>query len=266
MMELKIGIIGLGFVGSAVKAAYESCVANVEFFLMDTDTSKGYCDSYEDLLKCDAVFICVPSPQKEDGSCDTSILEEILPAFKEYVGVVVSKTTAPPDVYERLSKEYPNLVHAPEFLTAANATADYLNSEFVIIGASHKLYGREAARIITLPLFGLTRHYFCTLAEASLIKYTINTYLATKVIFMNEIKKVAEASNIDYNVLIELVTNDYRIGSSHMQVPGPDGLFGFGGACFPKDTSALLSYAKSLGVEMSVLQAAVDKNNKVRIE
>jgi len=266
MMELKIGIIGLGFVGSAVKAAYDSCVANVEFFLRDSDTSKGFCDSYEDLRKCDAVFICVPSPQKEDGSCDTSILEEILPAFKNYVGVIISKTTAPPDVYERLSKEYPNLIHAPEFLTAANATADYLNSRFVVIGASFNIFAREAARIITLPLVGLTSHLFCTPAEASLVKYAINTYLATKVIFMNEMKKVAEASNIDYNVITKMIVNDDRIGWSHMQVPGPDGLFGFGGACFPKDTSALLSYAKSLGVEMSVLQAAVDKNNKVRIE
>lgn len=262
---MNIGIIGLGFVGSAVKAAYESCSANIEFTLMDTDTSKGYCDSYEDMHKCDAVFICVPSPQNQDGSCNTSILEEVLTSFKNYIGVIISKTTAPPDVYARLAKEYPNLVHAPEFLTAANATADYINSEFVIIGASHNLYGREAARIITLPLFGLTKHFFCTLAEASLVKYTINTYLATKVIFMNEIKKVAETAGVDYNIICKMIYNDHRIGITHMQVPGPDGLFGFGGACFPKDTSALLSYAKSIGVEMDVLQAAVGKNNKVRI-
>jgi UDPglucose 6-dehydrogenase len=63
-----------------------------------------------------------------------------------------------------------------------------------------------------------------------------------------------------------MIYDDHRIGITHMQVPGPDGLYGFGGACFPKDTSALLKYAESIGVEMSVLQAAVDKNNRVRFE
>jgi UDPglucose 6-dehydrogenase len=263
---MKIGIIGLGFVGTAVKAAYESSAANIEFTLRDTDDSKECWGTYENLRKCDAVFICLPSPQNEDGSCDTSILEEVLPNFKNYHGVIISKTTAPPDVYARLAKEYPNLVHAPEFLTAANATVDYIDSRFVIIGSSYDIYAREAARIISLPLHRLMVKHFCTLAEASLVKYMVNTYLATKVIFMNEIKKVAEASNIDYNIVRKMIYDDHRIGITHMQVPGPDGQYGFGGACFPKDTSALLKYAESIGVEMSVLQAAVDKNNRVRFE
>jgi len=262
---MKIGIIGLGFVGSAAKAAYESCCLEVEFSLRDSDLSKGYTDSYDDLKKCDGIFICVPSPSTPDGSCDTSILEDVLSNLKDYIGVIISKTTAPPDVYERLSKEYKNLVHAPEFLTAANATVDYIDSRFVIIGSSYGIYAREAARIIALPLHRLTMQHFCTVAEASLAKYTINTYLATKVIFMNEIKKVAEASNIDYNVICKMIYSDHRVGITHMQVPGPDGLFGFGGACFPKDTSALLKYAESINVEMDVLQSAVNKNNKVRI-
>jgi len=263
---MKIGIIGLGFVGSAVKAAYESCGANVEFYLKDNDLSKGYDASYDDLKKCDGIFVCVPSPSASDGSCDTSILEYVLSSLKDYIGVIISKTTAPPNVYERLSKEYSNLVHAPEFLTAANATVDYLESKFIIIGAAYGLYAREAARIVALPLTRLSKQHFCTVAEASLAKYTINTYLATKVIFMNEIKKVAETSNLDYNVICRMINNDERIGVSHMQVPGPDGKYGFGGACFPKDTSALLKYANSINVEMSVLQAAVDKNNKIRFE
>ena len=262
---MKIGIIGLGFVGSAVKAAYESCAVDIEYTLMDTDTSKGYCDTYEDMHKCDAVFICVPSPENDDGSCNTNILEEVLANFKNYIGVIISKTTAPPDVYERLAKEYPHLVHAPEFLTAANANIDYIDGRFVIIGSSYGIYAREAARIIALPLHRLTMQHFCTVAEASLAKYTINTYLATKVIFMNEIKKVAEASNLDYNVICRMIYSDRRIGITHMQVPGPDGFYGFGGACFPKDTSALLKYSEKIGVEMSVLQSAVDKNNKIRV-
>jgi UDPglucose 6-dehydrogenase len=83
---------------------------------------------------------------------------------------------------------------------------------------------------------------------------------------MNEIKKVAEASNIEYNNISRMINSDCRIGVSHMQVPGPDGLNGFGGACFPKDTSALLKYAESLNVEMMVLQSAVTKNNALRID
>jgi UDPglucose 6-dehydrogenase len=105
----------------------------------------------------------------------------------------------------------------------------------------------------------------CTIAEASLAKYTINCFLSTKVIFMNELHNLTEKLGCDYKKISEMIKADKRIGNSHLQVPGPDGAFGFGGMCFPKDTSALLKYAADAGAEMMVLNAAVRKNTFLRL-
>lgn len=257
----KIGIIGLGFVGSAIRASID--VPGVGVYV-DSDPSKGCTGTYEELMECDGIFVCVPSPFASDGSCDTSILESVLAKLKDYKGVIISKTTAPPDVYEYLGLEYPNLVHAPEFLTAANAERDYLNGKFAIIGGTVQAYCREAERIIRMTQPSLENVRYCSLGEASLTKYTINTFLATKVVFMNEIFMLANACGLSYNRIAEMVKLDKRIGSSHMQVPGTDG-FGFSGMCFPKDTSALLKVAESKNVPMNVLDSAVKKNTLLRL-
>jgi UDPglucose 6-dehydrogenase len=201
-----------------------------------------------------------------DGSCDTSPLESVLENLKDFRGVIISKVTAPPSVYERLQANFTNLVHAPEFLTAANALQDYLSSKHSIIGGENKAYMHEADRIIRLGLKNLETTFFCTIKEASLTKYTINTFLATKVIFMNEMADLAKSIDVDWNKVRQLIALDAgRVGNSHTQVPGPDGEYGFGGACFPKDTAALLRYAESLNVQMNVLDAAVKKNLLLRL-
>ncbi len=265
MKKTKIGIVGLGFVGGAIRSALDDN-SSVELKLVDKDPARGT-HSFKDLMDCEGIFICVPSPQGDDGRCDTSILEYVLEQLKDYDGVIISKCTAPPDVYTRLNDQYPNLVHAPEFLTAANAVRDYINGKFAIIGGKVGAYRREAERIIRISQSALgdnVRH--CSIGEASLAKYTINSFLATKVAFMNELWGIAVAAGLDYNTVAEMVMLDSRIGRSHMQVPGPDGHFGFGGACFPKDTSALLKYAESLNYTPMVLDAAVKKNTILRLK
>jgi len=259
----KIGIIGLGFVGGAIKASFWD---DSQLVLVDKDRTRGR-DPFQDLSQCDGVFICVPTPQDDDGTCHTDILEDILAKLKliKFEGVIISKCTAPPDTYTRLNDEFPNLVHAPEFLTAANAVKDYASGTFAIIGGRVKAYRDLAEKIIrdTQPELQAVAH--CSIAEASLAKYTINTFMATKVIFMNEMYNLANASNCDFDKIANMVKLDPRFGKSHMQVPGPDGSFGFGGACFPKDTSALLKYAEGLDIQMNVLDAAVKKNTLLRL-
>lgn len=258
----KIGIIGLGFVGGAIR---DNMVDNCDLVLVDNDPNRGR-HSYKDLASCEGIFVCVPSPQGTDGKCDTSILESVLEKLKDYKGVIISKCTAPPSTYEALGQRFPNLVHAPEFLTAANAVKDYANGRFAIIGGTVAAYQREAERIIRLGQHNLgTNVQFCSLGEASLAKYAINCFMSTKVIFMNELEKLASASGLSYNKVANMVKMDERIGKSHMQVPGPDGYFGFGGACFPKDTAALLKFAEEQGVELAVLNAAVKKNTLLRL-
>jgi len=264
MMITKVGIIGMGFVGSAIADSMSPGFCDV----VAVDPAKGFTNTYKDLLDCDGVFVCVPSPQDEDGTCDTSILEDVLDNLAKinYQGVVISKCTAPPDIYEQLNAQYPNLIHAPEFLTAAKAKEDYINGKFAMIGGRVGAYQREAERLIRIGQQGLGDNVVhCTIGEAALAKYAINSFMSTKVVFMNELYQLAKAMNLNYDNVAGMIRMDRRIGSSHLQVPGPDGSFGFGGACFPKDTTAMLKFAEQHNVALNVLDAAVKKNTLLRL-
>lgn len=254
----KIAIIGLGMVGDAIDYSTVDWGGKVLI-----DPAKGHNGTYENALKAEAVFICVPSPQGADGSCDSSILESVLDKLVNYKGVIISKCTVPPSVYTRLSKQFPNLVHVPEFLTAAKARTDYLNGTFTMIGGSVLAFQKEAERIIRMTQPSLNKVHLCSVEEASLAKYAINCFLATKVVFMNELYLLAKSAGVDYDVVRGMMASDKRIGNSHMIVPGQDG-FGFSGMCFPKDTSALLKYGDTVDVNLTLLRQAVDTNNMLR--
>ena len=261
--EVRIGIIGLGYVGSAILNSLSDRF--IDLVIIDPD--KGHNSTYNDLAGAEAIFVCVPTPRDNDGNCDTSILEDVLARLHNirYTGVIISKCTAPPNVYQKLNEQYPNLVHVPEFLTASKAMQDYLNGSFAIIGGSIKAYMNEAERFTKISQQNLKTIVHCDIGEAALTKYAINSFLATKVVFMNELHRVSEAAGLDYNVIATMINLDRRIGDSHMRVPGPDGTFGFGGHCLPKDTEALLSLSKDLGVTMQVLEAALKKNLLLRL-
>lgn len=263
-IEVKVGIIGVGYVGSAISSAFAD---NPFVQLVKRDPFKGFNSTYDELKTCDGIFVCVPSPQSDDGSCDTSYLESVLNDLRQidYKGVIISKCTAPPRVYAELNKQFPNLVHAPEFLTAANAEQDYANGTFAFIGGTVGAYRREAERLIKFSQSQLKDIFHCSIAEASLAKYTLNTFLATKVIYMNELAELSSKLDCDYNLIAKMVRTDGRIGKSHMQVPGPDGQYGFGGACFPKDTAALLKIAREVNADLNVLDSAVKKNLLLRL-
>jgi UDPglucose 6-dehydrogenase len=260
--KTKIGIVGVGVVGGAILSAVKDN-DNLDVRVIDIDPTKNT-HTYQDLMECDGVFICTPTPQSEDGTCDVSILLNVLGKLRKYKGVIISKSTAPIDVYQKLNEIYPNLVHAPEFLTEANANVDFITGKFAFIGGNTKAFILEAERIIRLTQPYLFAVYHCSIGEAALAKYTINTLLATKVSFMNEIYQLAQKMNCNYEVVSEMVKSDERIGRSHMKVPGPDGKFGFGGMCFPKDTSALLKFAESNGVHLGVLDSAIRVNKSLR--
>jgi UDPglucose 6-dehydrogenase len=100
--------------------------------------------------------------------------------------------------------------------------------------------------------------------SASLFKYMMNSYLATKVTFMNEFKKLADSEEVDWHGIKELSRHDYRIGTTHMDVPGPDGERGWGGACFPKDIAAIQMEALDLNTELELLGRVEDINKKHR--
>jgi nucleotide sugar dehydrogenase len=260
---LKIGIIGFGFVGGAVGWAYK----NIDLVIRDPKLQDSA--SLDKFVDRDAIFICVPSPSTEDGHCDASILKQVL---KELLFVtiqnpnvlLISKTTAPPSVYKQLQQEYSNLVYVPEFLTQANANTDYANANYCVIGGQYD-YAVRAREILTAGR-RLThdKHIIVPIETASLYKYMMNSYLATKVTFMNDFKKIADAEGVDIKDLAYLALRDDRIGSTHMEVPGPDGHYGWGGACFPKDIAAIQMEALDLGTELELLGRVEDINKKHR--
>lgn len=256
----KIGVVGAGYVGGTIAKAYE---LNANVICVDADPTKST-GTWSDLMDCEAVFVCVPSPSKPNGECDTSILNSVLYMLKDYNNVIISKVTAPPEAYERLQEVYPNLVHVPEFLTAANALQDFVKEEYAIIGGRVLAFQRETERILKIaqPLKACA---YTSIGEAALSKYIINSFLATKVVFMNEMYDLADSLGYDWRKVATLINKDERIGNSHYHVPGPDGSFGFGGACFPKDTEAMVKFANKKNVNLNILKTALKKNDLLRL-
>lgn len=263
--KFKLGIVGKGFVGSAVSNGFNK---NVEQIIVDpvySDTTLEQLVEQSPTL----TFICVPTPPNEDGSINVDIVTDVLVelSMRDYKGVVVVKSTIIPDYLHRFKKEFDlKIVYNPEFLTEANANEDFKNPPFQVFGGKwrdcevvEKAYLRHSS-VRIVPTFKTD------LTTASLLKYTINSYLATKVMFMNDIHKLHQAgtSAVSWEQFTDMLQRDPRIGESHMQVPGPDGEFGFGGHCFPKDTDALLNYAYSKNIKLGVLKKAVDTNKKLR--
>jgi UDPglucose 6-dehydrogenase len=258
---MKIGIIGYGYVGKAVAASYEQ--GNV---LISDPAYLNISWSLSDLKdKCNAIFICVPTPQSQDGACDTSILESVIKDLNGYTGIVICKSTASPRVYQHLEETSGlKLAHVPEFLTQVNAVEDYLRPNKLVIGCRRNI-SKEVADIITQSQVQFNKQIdFCAIGEAAFYKYMANTFLAMKVIINNEYYDLAEQLGLDWNVLKDFAKHDSRLGDTHWAVPGPDGSRGFGGACFPKDTVALAKIAEDLGVELSVLNAALNRNHYYR--
>lgn len=257
----KIGIIGVGFVGNAIATSYKGS----SFYVKLMDPAKGHNATWEEIKECEGIFICVPSPSLPDGSCDSSILEDVLSNLKDYGGVIISKVTATPDIYERLQEQHFNLVYVPEFLTAHNAVKDYMNEDWAVIGGKILAYQREAERIIKYTKPNL-RSTYCSIGEASLYKYIVNSFLATKVVFMNEMNELAVKKGYNWERVKGMMLFDNRMGPSHTSVPGADGQYGFGGMCFPKDASAILKYAESIDCDLNVLSNAVKKNTLLRLK
>ena len=264
----KIGVIGQGFVGSAV------CEGMKNYYDVKTFDINGNCNepSLDELIsQVNETFLCVPTPMKKSGECDLSIVKECLQDILNIVEyyqkenfIVILKSTIPPGTTEKLNQEFKNIHIAfnPEFLTEANAVNDWKNQNRIILGGLNKV----TAKVIPIfkkvfpqiPIVKTDSKY------AEMVKYVINTFLATKVSFANEIYQMCEAMEIDYDKVIEYAQHDTRLGNSHWSVPGPDGSFGFGGHCFPKDTQALMFSAFQMGITPIMLAATITKNDEVR--
>lgn len=263
---MKIGIIGKGFVGSAVANGFDR---DVKQFVVDPLINDNTID---DLVNYDPplLFVCVPTPQQDTHfDVDVSAVRQVLTNLveKNYKGIVVIKSTITPDHLTTMKKDFKlKLVYNPEFLTEANSLKDFINPNMQVLGgkwrdceAVEKAYIRHSS-VKTVPTFKTD------LITASLIKYTINSWLAVKVTFFNELFELFEKSGAapQWSQFTDMLTRDPRMGETHMQVPGPDGKFGYGGHCFPKDTKAFLYYSKLYKKKLTILEHAIQLNEKHR--
>ena len=268
-IKQKIGIVGNGFVGSAVRYGFSpnvGCDAEVKVY--DKDPNKST-DKLSDVINSDIIFLSVPTPSNLDGSMNIDIVDRALTDIDEYGtnAVILLRSTVVPGTTRKLQDKYPNLrlVFNPEFLTERSANFDFINQDRVILGGD--INDVEVAEDLFKSRFGSTLSILKTNYEtAELIKYMTNTFFATKISFLNDMKLIADKSGVIWEDAIDGFIRDGRVGHSHLNVPGHDGKYGFGGSCFPKDIQALINFGKELGVEMSVLEGAWKTNLKVRPE
>ena len=268
---MKIGIIGQGFVGTAVK---EGLKQFYEIDTFDLDETKRDVDYVEDIIDRNSIiFVCLPTPMKKDGSCDTSIVENTVMELDNLAltrqcsnRIVVIKSTIPPGTTEKLNEECKHIqvVFNPEFLTEANFIEDFKNQSRIIIGGPRP--ASTKVRQLFYKVFPKSHIIKTHSTIAEMVKYMTNTFLATKVSFANEMKMICDGLNIDYDKVVEYSTYDERLGKSHWAVPGPDGKLGFGGSCFPKDINALTHLAGELELCTEVLMGAWNTNLRVRPE
>ena len=262
-----IGIVGQGFVGNAV---YQKFKNYYDVLTHDKDDTKSTSTLDNMVHLCDTIFLCLPTPMKSDGRCDTSILESVLDTIDlisdnyESNKTIVIKSTIPPGTTEKWNKKYESLtlVFNPEFLTERNAVSDYENQNRIILGGPRP--ATTELKQIFSKVFPKAHIIKTDSTHAEMVKYLTNSFLATKVSFANEIYQLCDKLDIDYDKVVEYATLDDRLGKSHWGVPGHDGDFGFGGHCFPKDLAALLHLTVQLGTINNVLLATSNTNDDVR--
>ena len=258
-IKRKCGIAGSsGMVGGSIQRYFEK-KDNYQLFLYDKGKGVG---SPFVLNEADFIYVCVPTPF-EDGKCDTSIVEEVIGGLKGEK-VVIIKSTIIPGTTERLQKKYPQhkILFSPEFLTEETADQDMEYPDRQIIGYTDKSFDVSGEIKLQLPLAPFVRIMPAT--EAEMVKYAGNCWFGTKVAFANQIYDLCKKISIDYKMVLEGMAADKRIGRTHLKIMHK-GFRGFGGKCLPKDLKALISFAKTNNVFVSILKS-VDAYNDVLIE
>lgn len=266
-MKQHLGIIGYGIVGQALSYGFSQPGIKDQYEIRYYDKYKET-EILEDVIKnSEFIFICLPTPMKEDESgIDLSIIEESIAEITKLTDntdkIIVIKSTVAPGTTASLEKKYPksNFAFNPEFLTEANYLEDFVNADRNIVGANNDLTSRRVVALYR-QRFPRTKIFQTDTTTAEMVKYMANAYLSTKVIFANEMYEICQALGIKYEEVKSMVTGDHRIFDSHLDVTTARG---FGGKCFPKDIVALIGRAKDLKVYPKLLETVWDINKKIR--
>ncbi|MDO8515763.1 MAG: hypothetical protein Q7S28_00775 [bacterium] len=239
--KTSIGIVGVGMVGSAV-AKYYDAKPDIEVRLYDKNKKLG---SLEHALQADFVFLCLPSPAGKNGEQDVSSYEETVPKLVSGSKVII-KSTVIPGTTERFQALRPDvfLLHNPEFLDARTAVLDFAKPTMQVVGFTQT--SKQYAETIMGLLPPAPQTFYCSSAESEMVKYFLNTFMATKNTFANQMYDYCVAKGINYDKVKDIVKNSSRIGGEvHLRV-FQDGYRGFQGACLPKDIAALINDAQAI--------------------
>jgi len=261
-MKKTVGVIGNGFVGESIAFSF-SPTSDVKIY--DINPLKTT-HTLNEVLDQEFIFVCLPTPMKENGEQDLSFIMNFFDDIKSKPNnIFIIKSTVLPGTTKTLSEKYNhNIVFSPEFLTERTAKLDMLTQSRIIIGGEEKLTNR--VKSLFVDRFD-NRHYILTdSTTAEFVKYMNNTFFATKVSLMNEYYRMSQKLGVDWETAKYGFVSDGRIADSHLHVPGPDGRLGFGGTCFPKDINALISMGNELNTPMNVLMGAWKTNLEIRPE
>lgn len=252
---MKIVIAGYGFVGKAVQSAL---VRHKKLNLIIDDPALGL---HNNDCYPDAVVVCVATPQGKDNACDISNVQAVFNKYGD-TKYLIKSAVDPVWLKHHANAFKGSYTYSPEFLRGshlhANPTEEFYNQTFSIYGGDDCRFWDEIFQAV-LP--NVTNVRYLTLEQAAFAKYVENTFFATKVTFFNEMWKIFHDIGFEgFDAMVEAICLDDRIGKSHTQVPGPDGRFGFGGHCLPKDLAAM----RSLCNNTPLLDSVAEINRKTR--
>jgi UDPglucose 6-dehydrogenase len=251
---MKIGVIGVGAVGSACKKGFELLSHEVKVHDPKFNTK------IEDVIDTEIVYICVPTPEAEDGSCDLSIVKSSIKELERlaYAGVVALKSTSVPGTTEELISETNlRMCFVPEFLRERSALEDFVvNHELLAVGCHSK---EDFVVVVASHGFFPKNTVMLTPTEAEILKYYSNVFNATRIVFANAMYEICQQLGADYNKVKDTYLIRGTASSDYLDCN--EKMRGYGGMCLPKDTKALDSLIKKLGLDLKLFEA-VDQDNK----
>lgn len=254
---MKIGIIGLGVVGSACQQGFESIGHTVKVHDIKMNTS------IQDLLDTEIIYVCVPTPENADGSCNTAAIEDTVAELTrlDYKGVVALKSTSAPGTTQKLIDKYKlRICFVPEFLRERCAVEDFVNNhELLAVGTDDsQIYEIVVKSHGSLPKYTSMLNS----TEAEVLKYFSNVFNAVRVVFSNNMFEICKSMGLDYTKIKDTYLLRKTASPDYMDVS--DELRGYGGMCLPKDTKALDALVKQLGLDLKLFETIDQDNQKFK--
>ena len=270
----RVGIIGHGFVGSAIRMSLEMhnfrCKENL--FVYDKYKSESYFSkSLDDLLLTDIIFLCLPTLyDKNLETYDLTSLNEVIDYLsnKNYSGICLIKSTIIPNTTLNYFEKYQNLklIHNPEFLSAKTAFEDFHAQKHIVLGICSEKTHEYIDTIINFYKKYYTDAQISIImsTESEIMKLSANSFYSVKIQFFTEIYLLCEKLNCSYETVKQTLLNNGWINPTHTNIPGPDGKISYGGMCFPKDMSALQKYMEKINTPCDILKSTINERNMMR--